>query len=51
MHALRMKMKYVICEWAGMELPVVLSSYLSQGDVSFNHSANRTQHQDFGISV
>ena len=30
-----MKLKYVIYEWGGLELPIVFSSYLSHGDVSF----------------
>ena len=32
----RMRLKYVIYEWGGMELPIVFSSYLSHGDVLFN---------------
>lgn len=31
-----MKLKYVIYEWGGMELPIVFSSYLSHGDVLFD---------------
>lgn len=37
-----MKLKYVIYESDGIELPIVFSSYLSHGDVSFNHAIKVT---------